>query len=124
MSEELNVEDSILLSIKKGLGLSPEIKDFDPDVIMAINTAFSTLNQLGTFDFDDDLIPISGEDQLWSQIMPDGNFEMIKTFIFLRTKLLFDPPQSSFVLSSYKEQLNELEWRIYEECDQPKQDDS
>lgn len=124
MYEESNVEDSILLSIKKGLGLSPEIKDFDPDVIMAINTAFSTLNQLGTFDFDDDLIPISGEDQLWSQIMPDGNFEMIKTFIFLRTKLLFDPPQSSFVLSSYKEQLKELEWRIYEECDQPKQDDS
>lgn len=122
MTGDLNVDDSILLSIKKKLGLDRELKDFDPDIVMAINTAFSVLYQLGSFG--NETFSISGEEQLWSQIIPDGNFEMIKSFVFIRVKLLFDPPQSSFVLSSYKEQLKELEWRIYEECDQPKQDDS
>lgn len=123
MTGELNVEDSILLSIKKKLGLDPEFKDFDVDVTIAINTALSILQQLGVFG--EAPFSITGEEQLWSQFIPDGrNLETVKSFVFIRTKLLFDPPQSSFVLSSYKEQLKELEWRIYIECDPTKPDDS
>ena len=122
MTGELNVEDSILLSIKKSLGLDPEFKDFDVDITMAINTSLSSLQQFGVFG--ETPFSISGEEQLWSQFIPEGNLEMIKSYIFIKTKLLFDPPQSSFVLASYKEQLKELEWRIYIECDPTGPDDS
>lgn len=122
MIGELNVEDSILMSIKKSLGLDPEFKDFDVDVVMAINTSLSSLQQFGIFG--DKPFTITGEEQLWSQFIPDGNLDMVKSYISVKTKLLFDPPQSSFVLSSYKELLQELEWRIYIECDPTGPDDS
>lgn len=122
MTGELNVEDSILMSIKKTLGLDPEFKDFDVDIMMAINTSLSSLQQFGVFG--DTPFSISGEEQLWTQFIPEGNLDMVRSYIAIKTKLLFDPPQSSFVLSSYKEQIKELEWRIYIECDPTGADDS
>lgn len=122
MIGELNVEDSILMSIKKSLGLDPEFKDFDVDITMAINTSLSSLQQFGIFG--DKPFTITGEEQLWSQFIPDDNLDMVKSYISVKTKLLFDPPQSSFVLSSYEKELRELEWRIYIECDPTGPDDS
>lgn len=122
MTGDLNVEDSILLSIKKKLGLDPEINEFDVDLVMAINTALSVLQQLGTFT--EEPFSITGDEQLWNQFIPNGNLELVKSFVFIKVKLLFDPPQSSFVLNSYNEQLKELEWRIYIERDPTEPDDS
>lgn len=122
MTGELNVEDSILLSIKKMLGLDPEIKNLDVDITIAINSSFSALQQIGVFG--ETPFSITGEEQLWSQFIPEQNLEMVKSYIFVKTKLLFDPPQSSFVLASYEKQLKELEWRIYIECDPTGPDDS
>lgn len=122
MTGELNVEDSILMSIKKSLGLEPEFRDFDVDITMAVNTSLSSLQQFGVFS--DRPFTITGEEQLWSQFIPEGNLDMVKSYISIKTKLLFDPPQSSFVLSSYEKQLKELEWRIYIECDPTGPDDS
>lgn len=122
MTGDLNVEDSILLSIKKNLGLDPSFTGFDVDITMAINTSLSSLQQIGVFG--DKPFFISGEEQLWSQFIPEGNLEMVKSYILVATKLLFDPPQSSFVLSSYEKQKKDLEWRIYIECDPTGPDDS
>lgn len=106
------MEDSILKTVKKILGLTPEYTAFDLDVITHINTAFSTLYQLGVgpeggFAIEDDTAT-------WSQYI-DGDISIVnacKTYVYLRTRLLFDPPPTSFALASMKEQLTEYEWRI------------
>lgn len=106
------MEDSILKTVKKILGLTPEYTAFDLDIITHINTAFSTLYQIGVG-------PTSGfaieDDQAtWSQYI-DGDIAIVnacKTYVYLRVRLLFDPPATSFALQSMKEQLQEYEWRI------------
>lgn len=103
--------DSILTSVKKMLGITEEYEHFDPDIIIHINTAFSILNQLGYG-------PPSGfriEDETteWSEyLQDDANFNLIKDYIFLKVRVLFDPPSSSSLLEAINRQINEFEWRI------------
>lgn len=106
------MEESILISTKKILGLDAAYDAFDQDVMTHINTAFSTLYQLGvgpTTGF-----AIEDETKVWQDFISDD--EMIlnacKTYVYLRVRILFDPPTTSFVLSALKEQLAEYEWRI------------
>lgn len=106
------MEQSILTSTKKILGLAEEYTPFDLDVITHINTAFSTLYQLGVG-------PTTGfaiEDATltWDDFI-DGDISIVnacKTYVYLRVRLLFDPPPTSFALQAMKEQLAEYEWRI------------
>ena len=106
------MDNSILNTVKKILGLTPEETVFDLDVITHINTAFSTLYQLGVgpstgFAIEDDT-------STWDDFI-DGDISIVnacKTYVYLRTRLLFDPPPTSFALQSMKEQLTEYEWRI------------
>ncbi len=106
------MENSILNTVKKILGLTPEETVFDLDVITHINTAFSTLYQLGvgpTTGF-----AIEDASPTWDDFI-DGDISIVnacKTYVYLRTRLLFDPPPTSFALQSMKEQLTEYEWRI------------
>lgn len=103
--------DSILVSIKKLLGITGEYEHFDPDIIMHINSAFSVLNQLGVGP--EKGFRIDGEDAEWSEFLQDDpRLEFVKTYIFLKVKLGFDPPLSSAVLESINRQISELEWRI------------
>lgn len=103
--------DSILTSIKKLLGIAEEYEHFNPDIIMHINSAFSVLTQLGVG-------PIEGfyiEDasKTWSEFLHDDTrLEFVKTFIYLKVRLAFDPPSSSSVMEAIVRQINELEWRI------------
>ena len=103
--------DSILTSIKKLLGIAEEYEHFNPDIIMHINSAFSVLTQLGVG-------PIEGfyiEDasKTWSDFLHDDpRLEFVKTFIYLKVRLAFDPPSSSSVMEAIVRQINELEWRI------------
>lgn len=102
---------SILTSVKKVLGLEEDYTAFDPDIIMHINTVFSTLNQLG-------IGPELGffiEDKAanWEDFLgEDVNLNAVKTYVVLRVRYLFDPPGTSFLLNAMKEQIQELEWRL------------
>lgn len=102
--------DSILESIKKLLGIPKEYDAFDVDVIIHINTAFAILNQLG-------LGPeggygIEGYDEIWDDYMTSYNMSMIKTFIYLKVRLAFDPPSSTALIESMQRTLDELTWRL------------
>lgn len=105
------MEDSILLSIKKLLGLAPEYEVFDVDIIMHINSAFSVLTQLGVGPSEGFFI--TDANACWSDfIMQSKRLEMVKTYVYLKVRLVFDPPSSSAVLDSMNRQINEFEWRL------------
>lgn len=106
------MEESILISIKKLLGISDDYTQFDEDIIMHINTVFLNLNQLGVgpeegFSIEDD----SAE---WSEFIGDSNTQLqaVKSYIYLKVKLLFDPPLSSSVIESMNRMIAELEFRL------------
>lgn len=103
--------DSILTSIKKNIGATEEYTHFDTDIIMHTNTIFAILNQLGVGPVDG--FTIHDKSAVWSDYIGDDKLlESVKTYIFLRVKLIFDPPQSSTVIQTMKEQISELEWRL------------
>lgn len=103
--------DSILDNIKKILGLDPGYTVFDPDVIIHINSVFSTLNQLGIGPVDGFMIEDSAA--TWNTFIGnDPRLNNIKTYVYLRVRLLFDPPSTSFVIDAMQTQIKELEWRI------------
>lgn len=103
--------DSILTSIKKLLGITEEYKHFDQDVIMHINSAFSILSQLGVGPVDG--FRIENDSAEWSEFLQDDfRLEFVKTYVYLKVRLAFDPPLSSAVIESINRQISELEWRI------------
>jgi len=109
------MEDSILVSIKKLLGLGVDYTPFDPDIIMHINSALFVMNQLGVGPAKP--FKITGAGEMWSDFVDDGEVEAVKDAIFIRVKIAFDPPQSSFALEALKEQLKEYEWRLNVQVD-------
>lgn len=105
------MNDSILNSIKKLLGIDNQYEHFDQDIILAINTELNVLNQLGVGP--EEGFKIEDSDSKWSDFVGDRkDLEMIKTAVHMRTKLLFDPPQNSFLVDILNKQLAEIEWRI------------
>lgn len=113
--------ESILLSIKKLLGIMPEYTNFDDDIIIHINTAFAILNQLGVGPKNGFMIV--DENSSWQDYANENNLNMVKTYIYLKVRLLFDPPTSSALIESINRTLSEIEWRIYLEGD-PKIEDT
>ena len=103
--------DSILTSVKKMLGITEDYEHFDPDIIMHINTALMTLTQLGVGP--ENGFTISGKSEEWSDFLRGAsNLEAVKSYVYLRVRLLFDPPTSSAVIESMTRQINELDWRL------------
>lgn len=103
--------DSILDSVKKNLGIPEEYTVFDPDIIMHINSAFFVLSQLGVGP--EKGFSISSKYYTWDlYITNDENLEAVKTYVYLKVRITFDPPSSSFVLTSMENQIKELEWRL------------
>ena len=103
--------DSILDSTKKILGLAPEYDVFDVDIITHINTAFFTLNQLGIGPAEG--FSILDRTSTWAWFTEGrANLNSVKTYVYLRVRLLFDPPQTSFAISAMEKQIQELEWRL------------
>lgn len=103
--------DSILISIKKLLGIAEDYEVFDADLIIFINTAFSKLTQLGVGP--EEGYRIEDDTELWSDYLKDDKrLEMVKNYVYLNTKLSFDPPASGTVMESYNRIISELEWRI------------
>lgn len=103
--------NSILDSTKKVLSVGFDYDVFDSDIIMHINSVFSTLHQLG-------IGPVEGfmieDDQAeWDAFLEDSiALNSIKSYVYLRVRMLFDPPPNSFTQSAMKEQIQELEWRL------------
>lgn len=103
--------ESILTSIKKLLGITEEYAHFDNDIIMHINSVFMTLNQLGIGP--DDGFTITSDEATWVDFLGTSkNIEAVKSYTYLRVRMLFDPPSSSAVLDSMKRQVDEFEWRL------------
>ena len=108
--------ESILTSVKKMLGIEEDYTHFDPDIIMHINTAFSTLRQLGVGPVDGFVIENSGS--TWSDFIPDSKrIQMVKSYVYLRVRILFDPPATSTVMEAFNQQIKEMEWRMNVEVD-------
>lgn len=105
------MSDSILNSTKKVLGVDADYDVFDLDILMHINSVFPTLTQLG-------IGPVNGfmiedADATWWDFLGDNpNLNSVKTYVYLRVRLLFDPPSTSFVITAMQEQIKELEWRL------------
>ena len=104
--------DSILNSTKKVLGVEPDDVGFDTDILMHINTVFTVLNQLGIGP--DNGFMIEDDTAVWTDFLDpaDPLWNSAKTYIYLRVRLLFDPPTTSFHLASMEKQIEELGWRL------------
>ena len=103
--------DSILTSIKKLLGIAEEYTQFDEDIIMHINTVFLNLTQLGVGP--EEGFAIENDAASWEDFINDNiRLQAVKTYVYLKVKLLFDPPLSSSVIESMNRMIAELEWRL------------
>lgn len=103
--------ESILISIKKMLGITEEYEHFDADLIMHINSVFLILAQLGVGP--DKGFSIKGKDENWADFIPEEKkLELVKSYMHLKVKLLFDPPMSSAVMEAMNRQISEFEWRL------------
>ena len=108
--------ESILTSIKKLLGIVEHDTSFDTDVIMHINTVFMVLGQVGVGP--EGGFAIKDSSAVWTEFVEDtSKVEGMKTYVYARVKLVFDPPTNSAHLESLKETARELEWRLNIECD-------
>lgn len=117
------MDDSILATIKKMLGLDSDYSAFDSDIIVFINSAMMTLHQLGVGPQRG--FVVSDFSQTWSQFLPsDKLLEAVKVYLHLSVKMVFDPPTSSFVMEAMSKQKEELEWRLREQVEfYPGEDD-
>ena len=103
--------DSILTSIKKLLGITEEYEHFDTDLIIHINSAFMALTQIGVGPSEG--FAIRDADAIWSDFIPDPvKQQAVKTYVYLKVKLIFDPPLSSGAITAMNEQIKEYEWRL------------
>ena len=105
--------DSILTSIKKFLGLEAEYVYFDEDIIIHINSALYRLNTLGIGPHEG--FVVTDKTQAWSDFLSARkDLELVKTYVYLKVRLVFDPPQTSFLLEAINKQISELEWLLNE----------
>ena len=115
MEEVRNKMESILTSIKKLLGIQAEYTAFDQDLIIHINTAFAVLNQLNIgppygFVIEDDTAT-------WDEYITSCNLTMVRSYIYMKVRLMFDPPTSGVLVESMNSMISELEWRLFLEGD-------
>lgn len=104
--------ESILDSIKIMLGIEASNLGFDAELLMHINSIFIHLNQLGVGP--EDVFMISDGDDTWEDFLDEdvNKYSLIKSYMFIKVKLLFDLPQNSFLVSAYQKQAEEYEWRL------------
>lgn len=111
-----DISSSILETIKKLIGIDKDYGVFDIDLIVAINSSFMILNQLGVGP--DKPFTINGSAETWSDFFGDEEiFALAKSYIYLRTRLLFDPPSSGVLHEAVERQISEFEWRMHVQAD-------
>ena len=103
--------ESILTSIKKLLGIMEDYEHFDTDIIIHINSTFMILTQLGVGPSEG--FAIKDKTATWDDFITDSTqLEAIKSYVYLKVKLIFDPPSSSAVMESMNRMISEYEWRL------------
>ena len=110
--------ESILTSIKKLIGIEEEDTSFDTDIIIHINSVFALLRRMGIGPSTG--FSIEDSDNTWDEYITEGSdpiLESVKTYLYLKTKLVFDPPTNSALLQTMKEEIQELEWSLNFEVD-------
>lgn len=113
------MNSSILNDVKKYLGPSSSYTAFDPDIIMNINAAFFTLFQLGVGN-GKTAFTISDAKTTWTEFSFDeAILSAVKQYVYLKVRLVFDPPATANVATMYQDQIRELEWRLREAADWP-----
>lgn len=111
----VRMEDDILASVKDAVGVGVDDTAFDEEILLHINTVFVALRQLGV---GPDTAFIADEDSLWTDFLDNQKIlPMIKSYVVLRVRLLFDPPNSSSFNEAIKNSIAEYEWRLQMECD-------
>lgn len=109
---EVDPKASILISTKKMLQIAADDDSFDTDIILHINSVFSILQQIGLGLTDEEFV-VEDETQLWEQaVTSQKNLNMIKSYMYLKVRTMFDPAASGFVTDSFERQIKEFEWRI------------
>lgn len=113
----METTESILTSIKKLLGIDADYSHFDADLIMHINSVFSILTQMGVGSADG--FSITDTTEKWSDFISNdfNQYSMVKSYVYLKVRLLFDTPQSSALIESINRQISELEWRLFVAAD-------
>lgn len=110
------MQDTILTTIKLMLGLDPNYNPFDTEVVVHINSALNVLYQLGLSNHP----LVINQSTTWGDLFGSRtDLEAVKTWIYLKVKILFDPPTSATVLEAFQREVKELEWRINVELDPP-----
>lgn len=105
------MDQSILTSIKKLLGIDASYSVFDTDIVIFINSAFSILHQIGAAP--SNAFRITGDTEKWSDFIDDvGNVDMVRSYVYLKVRLVFDPPTTSFAIAAFENQIKELESRL------------
>lgn len=110
------MEESILTSIKKLLNIAVDDKSFDQDILIHINSVFMILNQMGVGT--EQTFSIKDGTSKWVDFLGDSKeLESVKTFIYLKVKMLFDPPANSSITEAYNQLIKEFEWRLNSRVD-------
>ena len=105
------MSDSVLSSTKQMLGISPEDTSFDVNVIMSINTALTILMDLGLTEVEDEIV--IDDDMTWDDLLGGRtDIEYVKTYVYQKVKMIFDPPTSTAAIDAMQRSISELEWRI------------
>lgn len=111
-----DLNESILSSVKKLLNLPEAYTDFDEDIVLHINSALDTIQQLGVGPIEH--YEIESKANLWSEFIGDVKFiNFVKTAVWLDVRLVFDPPTTSFQIESFQKRLEQLHWRLRVQAD-------
>lgn len=118
-SEDEAPKDSILNDIKKMLGIDKDFRAFDTDLVIHINSVFLILNQLGVGD--NKIFTIQGDEETWSDFFngSEENPALTKSYMYLKVRLLFDPPSTGVLHEAMERQIQEFEWRLNVQVDPP-----
>jgi hypothetical protein len=104
-------EDSILTSVKKLLGIQEDDESFDVELVLNINSVFMILNQLGLGP--EEGFFITSKEDSWLDFLQDSNdLNTVKSYVYLKVRLMFDPPQMGYLVESINKQCQEFEWRL------------
>lgn len=113
--------DEILTTIKEQLGIQAADTSFDSELLVHINSVFMILAQLGVGDESGIVVDSSTK---WSDVIEEGsNLSGVKSYVFIKVKLIFDTPSSSFVVEELKNNAREYEWRIINQAEEGGEDE-
>lgn len=105
------MSESILTSVKKNLGIIEDDTSFDSDIILDINSIFPILYQIG---IGSEGFEIEDKETTWSDFLGEdlSRLALVKAYMYLQVRMIFDPPQSSSVISAYESRIQEYTWRL------------